>query len=192
MNTISYGNIKTEDTPEDVAKKLYLRSGFNGDYTICQEEDMFYLKDIRENMEFDIKTKKVSNDNTIYASMELSQYNGVMNIINIRRAFFEAFSSYGVKPFFSSLIQGKYKEKLSLKQMKEKASNLFEMSNATYVDGMWDDRLVSLCGVVSDVEEKERYVNSDKYVNFNIALRSSETNGCTYIWIGSPIIKDEY
>jgi hypothetical protein len=190
MDIEGSSKIKTTENCRDAAANIYKSSGLNGKYTVTEDENGALLKCDNENGHVEIKTRKISGENLIYASFTLSQYNDNMNITNIRRTISKGFSNYGSKPSFSSLIEGKYNESLSIAQMKEKASSVFLSSGASFVDGVDYENMVSISGYIPGIKDKISYMN--KLVNLNIALRYSRTDGCTYIWIGSPIILLEY
>ncbi len=190
MDIEGKGNIKTVDTCKTAAEKLFNASGFIGKYEIDESFDSTTLKHNNEKVNVVIKTKKLQSKNLIYASVILSQYNDDVNITNIRRSISKAFSIYNVKPSFSSLIQGKYDGVLSILQMKERAAKIFSSNSASFVEGVDDGKMVSVSGYVSSIREKIRYMG--KLVNLNTALRYSKADGCTYIWLGSPIILLEY
>ncbi|WP_443110742.1 YwmB family TATA-box binding protein [Caloramator sp. mosi_1] len=60
---------------------------------------------------------------------------------------------------------------------------------AIFVNGIENENLVSVSAFANAGGEEKC---EDKYVNLNIALRYSDLNKCTYIWIGSPLIYEEY
>jgi hypothetical protein len=190
MNIEGTGSIKTGDNSKTTAEKLFNASGFIGEYEIDESFDSTTLKHNNEKVFVVIKTKKMQSKNLIYASVILSQYNDDVNITNIRRSISKAFSIYNVKPSFSSLIQGKYNGVLTISQMKERAARIFSSNSASFVEGVDDGNMVSVSGYVSSIGDKISYMG--KWVNLNTALRYSRTDGCTYIWVGSPIILLEY
>lgn len=190
MDIEGTSKINTEESCRETAENIFRSSGLGGDFTVAEDMNGVLLKCDTKNGHVEIKTRKISGENLIYASFTLSQYNDNMNITNIRRTISKGFSCYGSKPSFSSLIQGKYDEYLSAAQMKEKASNIFLSSGASFVDGVDYENMVSISGYIPGIKDRISYMN--KLVNLNIALRYSRTYGCTYIWVGSPIILLEY
>ena len=184
------GKIETNDICKSVAEKLFNALEFTGKYEIEEKPDSATLEIGNGEVYAVIKTKKMQSENLIYASVILSQYNDDVNITNIRRSISKAFSIYNIKPSFSSLIQGKYNGVLTISQMRERAVKMFSSNSASFVEGVDDGNMVSVSGYVSSIEDKISYMG--KWVNLNTALRYSRTDGCTYIWVGSPIILLEY
>lgn len=190
MDIEGTGKIKTADTCIEAVEKMFDASELIGKYEINEDLDSATLKLVNKNIHVVIKTKKMQSEKLIYASVILSQYDDNVNITNIRRTISKAFSIYNVKPSFSSLIQGKYNQVLTIPQMKEKAAEVFRTKGASFVEGVDDGNMVSISGYIRGLGDKISYMG--KLINLNMALRYSRTDGCTYIWVGSPIILLEY
>ncbi|MDF2674258.1 MAG: hypothetical protein K0R09_2526 [Clostridiales bacterium] len=190
MDVEGTGKIETNDICKSVAEKLFIALELTGKYEIEEKSDSATLKIDNGEVHVVVKTKKMQSENLVYASVILSQYNDDVNITNIRRSISKAFSIYSVKPSFSSLIQGKYYGALSISQMKEKAAKVFSVNRSSFVEGVDDGNMVSVSGYISGIGDRISYMG--KWVNINTALRYSRTDGCTYIWVGSPIILLEY
>lgn len=190
MDVEGGGKIETDDICKTAAEKLFDGLELTGEYEIEEKSDSATLKIDNGEMHVVVKTQKMQSKNLIYASVILSQYNDDVNITNIRRSISNAFSIYNVKPSFSSLIQGKYNGALTISQMKKKAGRMFSSSKASFVEEVDDGNMVSVSGYISGIEDRISYMG--KWVNINTALRYSRTDGCTYIWVGSPIILLEY
>lgn len=190
MDIEGTGKIETYDTPAIAAKKLFNVFKVPSVFEIDEKLDSAILKIEKGNILIVIKTKKMQSKNLIYASVMYSQYDEDVNITNIRRSISKAFSIYNVKPSFSSLIQGKYNGVLTISQMKKRAGSIFSSNRASFVEGVDDGNMVSFSGYISGLGDRISYMG--KWVNLNTALRYSRTDGCTYIWVGSPIILLEY
>lgn len=190
MDIEGTGKVLTDDTCTIAAEKLFKASGLTGKYEINEDLNTAILTLNNKDIHAVIKTKKIRSEKSAYVSVILSQYNGDMNITNIRRTISKAFSIYNVKPSFSSLIQGKYNEMLTIQQMKEKVSGVLRAKSASFVEGVDGGNMVSVSGYINGLGDKISYMG--KMVNLNMALRYSRTDGCTYIWVGSPIILLEY
>jgi hypothetical protein len=182
--------IKTEENLKDIVTKLYDGSELGGSYNISLNENEAILIHKDNNKEVKIRAKVAENDKIIYISFLLSHYSQDENIINIRRTVSKSFAQYSVKPSFSSLIVGKYDKEMNMEEMNERADKVFKASGARYIDGIADGKLLSVYGYVPGIQDKVKTMNS--YVNLNMAMRYSRADSCTYIWIGSPIIVDEY
>lgn len=182
--------IETSDNPEEVAAKLFKFSGKTGEFKISREGEMVELSYSDNECDIKVDVRKIQNEKMVYACFTLSQHKGIENINSIRRTISNAFFAYEVKPSFSSLIQGIYKEEMTIDNMKQKACRVLIKSGAAFIDGMSDRNMVSVFGYLPGIDDKVKV--SNRYANLNIALRYSKSNGCTYIWIGSPVIEAEY
>lgn len=190
MDIEGSGKIQTEDIPYKAASKLLNASGMGGAYEITEENGLTVLRIKNGRNQVVIKTRKMQGENLVYASVMYSQYSDNVNITNIRRSISKAFRIYNIKPSFSSLIQGKYNEALTIPQMKARAASVFSSGNARFVEGVDDGNMVSVSGYIAGLKDVTKCMG--KMVNLNTALRYSRVDGCTYIWVGSPIILLEY
>ena len=188
----AWTEIETPDSPEKAASRLYKELGLKASPIYTWENGMYCLAGETDKCQVVVKTRYTESKDNIYAYLEYSQHGDIMNINNMRRSLKDAFSSYKGEVSFSVLIQGRYNEKLSSDEMNNRAGMLLKASNASYVDGVADGSLVSFCGFSKLLPDWEVRKVNGKEINLNIALRASETYGCTYIWIGYPIITIEY
>lgn len=190
MEVEGSARIKSDESLEDIVTKLYKGSGVNEPYTITSNDYAAELMHQDTDKNIKISAKISETDKIVYISFFLSHYNQDENINNIRRTVFKSFSQYNVKPSFSSLIIGKYDDEFTAGEMKSRVNKVFKASGAHFVNGIADGKLLSLYGYVPGIQDSVKVMDRD--VNLNIAMRYSKTDGCTYIWIGNPIIIDEY
>lgn len=190
MDITGQSKFKDNSGAESAALNLFKSSGIGGKYTITKGKEIVELKAKANDMDICIRTRKSSDENLVYASFLISQYSDTRNINNIRRTVLNAFKFYAVMPSFSSLIQGKYDGRLTISDMKKKASDIFSKSGAEFINGISDERLVSIYGLMPGMSDSVKVEGRD--VNLNVALRYSSVSGCTYIWIANPVIAVEY
>ncbi|SKA75801.1 TATA-box binding [Caloramator quimbayensis] len=190
LNVEGKGIIKTSDKPFEIVKKIFDFTKESKEYTIKQEKDFAELSYLKEDYDIKIIARKIEDENKVYVCFELSQYEGIMNINNIRRTINSAFSIYEIKPSFCTFIQGKYNENMTNEKMKEKALKAIVESGSRLIDNIEDRSLVSFYGYNPYL--KDRVLVNSEPININVALRYSATEGCTYIWIGNPVINAEY
>lgn len=190
LNVEGKGTFTTSDKPFEIVKKIFELTKERGEYTIKQEKDFAELSYSKKDYDIKIIAREIEDENKAYVCFELSQYEGIMNINNIRRTIDSAFSIYEIKPSFCTFIQGKYNENMTNEKMKEKALKAIINSGSRLIDSIEDRRLVSFYGYNPYLKDRVS-VNGDS-ININVALRYSETEGCTYIWIGNPVINAEY
>lgn len=157
-------------------------------YEYTQTDEEFLLNAIINNGYITIRLKDV--EDKIYASLTVSQNAHNVNINNIKQTIFINFIRHRAIPKFSLLVMGRFNGKLTTSEMKEKAIEILKRKRAIFVDGIENENLVSVSAFLPTLEERKKC--EDKYINLNIALRYSDLNKCTYIWIGSPLIFEEY
>ncbi|NLO89350.1 MAG: hypothetical protein GX088_03350 [Clostridia bacterium] len=80
--------------------------------------------------------------------------------------------------------------KLSLKAKKELVDKLFSEAQAKKIGGVENSELVSCTGFTPRIMDKIRLGRN--FVNLNVALRYHNSDGQTYIYIGSPLLVGEY
>ncbi|MBZ4663914.1 MAG: hypothetical protein JG776_1629 [Caloramator sp.] len=166
-----------------------LISGFDViSYDYIQTEEEFLLNAIMSSGYITVRLRDV--EDKIYASLTVSQNAHNVNINNIKQTIFINFIKHRAIPKFSILVVGKFSGKLTKAEMKEKAVEILKRKRAIFVDGIENENLVSVSAFLPTLEERKKC--EDKYINLNIALRYSDLNKCTYIWIGSPLIFEEY
>ncbi|QCX33378.1 hypothetical protein FDN13_06460 [Caloramator sp. E03] len=183
------GIIKTSDEPIDVINKMYNSIKQDSKYTLKTDGNFSELSFTDNKSSINIRAYKYKNDE-IYVCLTQSQYDGIMNINIIRRTINNCFSIYGIEPSFCSLIEGKFKKSMGNEEMKEIAQKTIISSKAKLIDKMEDRTLVSFYGYSPYIKDKVE-VNGQDF-NINVALRFSKTEGCTYIFIGTPVINAEY
>lgn len=187
-----WSEIATDDLPEKAAENIFNALNLQSKAEKGWKDGMYYIAAINDGLLTEIKTMKMNSRGKIYAYVEYSQHNTIMNINNMRSVIEDAFQIYDADVSCSVLIQGKYDKKLTTEEMKQKAESLIKASNASYVDGMASGSLISVCAFSKSLPSQEARIDNGKRINLNIALRTSESNSCTYIWIGYPIITIEY
>ncbi|MCX7883525.1 MAG: YwmB family TATA-box binding protein [Caloramator sp.] len=189
LNVEAKALIKTSDKPSEIVKKMFAFTK-KEKYTIKDENDLTELSYLKNGCEIKIIARELKYENKVYVCFVLSQYEGIVNINNIRRTINNAFSIYKVKPSFSAFIQGKYNESMTSEKMKEKALKAVVNSGGKLIDKIEDRNLISFYAYNPYI--KDRVLVNSEPININVALRYSATDGCTYIWIGNPVINAEY
>lgn len=179
----------SDEDVETILKTMLKSSEIKGDYKVFTD-DMTHLVLKNNNFEVHIKGRQLQDKKAVYVSFMLSHNSTFENINNIWRTISEAFAVYNVEPSFSTLIQGKYNKKFSITQMKKIGEKVFFENGAEVIGKIDDGKVVSLYGYMPGLGNNIDV--SRKKVNLNVALRYSEVNCCTYIWIGNPIITLEY
>lgn len=187
-----WAEIATDDSPEKVAENIFNSMNLQNASEKGRMDGMYYIAVNKDGLLAKVKTRQMNLQKSVYAYVEYSQHNAIMNINNMRSVIEDAFLIYDADVSCSVLIQGKYDEKMTIEEMNKKAESLIKASNASYVDGVAYGSLISVCAFSRQLPIREAKNDEGEKINFNIALRASEANSCTYIWIGYPIITVEY
>ena len=137
-----------------------------------------------------INITKLPQENLFYVSFLVSQPNDTRNINNIRKQISSSFSIYSVKPDIFYLLIGKYPYKMTIADMTYQAKDILRTSGAKFINLIKDRNLISVIGLLPQFNEKIKI--NDDFTNLNIALRYSNSDNSTYIWIGCPIISIDY
>lgn len=87
-------------------------------------------------------------------------------------------------------VAGYYDGFVDNKELKIKIDKLLKTVGAKKVEGISGDRLVSITGYVPNIQDHISYCG--KKANINIAARFNSYENKTYIWIGTPLIVEEY
>lgn len=181
-----HGYFKSDLSLTNIASSIYKLSGLIGTYNkVLKNNELVF-----ENDQMLIRVKKTSSENLNYVSFNLSQYGDIQNINNIRSCIFKSFSRFDALPTFSYLISGKYDRKMTIKEMKNEASEILLVCGSDNISGIEDRNLVSYSGFSPLMHEKLNVLK--KYTNLNIAFRYIKDEGTTNVLIGSPIIAVEY
>lgn len=188
-----WAEINTDDSPEKAAENIFNSLHIQNAEERGWKDGMYYIASNNDDGIFiKVKTRQMNPRGNLYAYAEYSQHNSIMNINNMRGILEDTFRIYDADVSYSVLIQGKYDKKLTIEEMNRKAESLIKASSASYVDGMASGSLISVCAFSKRLPIQETRIDGGEKINLNIALRTSETNSCTYIWIGYPIITVEY
>ena len=102
----------------------------------------------------------------------------------------EVFNSYKVSPKLNTCIVGAFDGRLDDAEMNDIASRVFKEAEAKKVEGMRDEKLISVSAYSPSIGESIK-INGRK-VNLNLAMRFNNNEDKTYIWLATPVITKEY
>lgn len=88
------------------------------------------------------------------------------------------------------MITGSYKGKMTQNQTNTIISKLLRNLRASKIESIERDDMISISAYSAEIGEY--IISNGKKINVQIALRYSNYNNRTYIWLGSPIIPFEY
>ena len=89
-----------------------------------------------------------------------------------------------------AMITGSYRGKLKQKQINSIISKLLKNIDAVKVESIERDNIISVSAYSTEIEEC--ITSNGRKINVQIALRYSNYDDRTYIWLGSPVIPFEY
>lgn len=94
------------------------------------------------------------------------------------------------KPQISVIITGHYDGQLAEKDMGQIMSSIMSYLDASYHKNEMYDNLLTATGYSKKISEYIQ-LGSEK-INIDLAMRYSEGDGKTYLWLGSPVITTDY
>ncbi|MGI6706588.1 MAG: YwmB family TATA-box binding protein [Clostridia bacterium] len=100
------------------------------------------------------------------------------------------FQRYGGKPMISHCIHGVLDKLLDSDEITALQKNIFQAVAAREVEGLDQDGFISMSGYTKEIVSKISSPQGD--INLQLALRRNESEGCIFIWIGTPVITLEY
>jgi len=101
---------------------------------------------------------------------------------------FQAVSSQQGQVF--TILTGTFDGRKTMAENKAIADKIFAYLGTKPIEGVTNERMVSLTGYTKAI--KEKLVIGEKKLNINVAVRYNNLEDKTYIIIGSPIIATEY
>lgn len=139
--------------------------------------------------ELTIKLETVDNKNS-YLILDSTLYNNFDNTIYIKQQMDKVFKNLRLKNRTSIVMTGTYKGDMSYEQKKSIVSDIMKKMNAKFYEDYMTDNIYSVVGYTKKIEE---YIYSQKQkLNINLALRYSQLENKTYLYLATPIITVEY
>lgn len=137
-----------------------------------------------------IESIKADDKGETYIVIDMTIDKSYEGLLEERQKIQTLFAEQGKNTKLNSCIIGTFDGKLSDEDMRGKISSSLKAINAKRVEGMDNEEMSSTTAFSSSIDN---FVLSDnKKVNMQMALRYSEYDDKTYIWIGTPLIPVEY
>lgn len=134
--------------------------------------------------------KKQDSQNESYISLKVTEDLSSSGLKASREKALQVFKKYGIEPRINSCITGSYDGKLGYNQLNEVCAKVFKQADARKVEGMRDDKLISVSAYSPSIN---RFIEvNNKKVNLNLAIRYNSYEDKTYIWLATPVITIEY
>ena len=125
-----------------------------------------------------------------YCMFRSSSANNFEGIIKEKQLIEKVLKEISLPVKLDVMITGSYKGKMSQNQTNATISKLLRNLRASKVESIERDDIISISAY--SVEIGEHIISNGMKINVQIALRYSNYNNRTYIWLGSPIIPFEY
>lgn len=126
-----------------------------------------------------------------YLVLQLSgSRQSLLYIEQIQETFAKALTKANFIPQISTCIRGMYNVKMGVDQQEGKILSIFEALQATELERLQDETVVSISGYTR-MWEPSLMLNGQK-MNLQVATHRDSSNAGTWITVGTPIITAEY
>lgn len=149
--------------------------------------------------EYDAKDKKISivvqsvknsGANETYILIDEYLLNGNKDVVNENEKIKKAYSSLSLTPEIATCFVGTYDGKLNKDKISSILEEVMKDTDASKIEGLNDENLVSISAHTNKIKEYIE-MGSEK-INLNVAVRYSNYDDKTYIWLATPVIAMEY
>ncbi len=122
--------------------------------------------------------------------VNLIDQNHVRDIPSLQQYLMRIFKAAGCSVEPSVVIEGKYEGLKSTREKKQIAKKIFRVLNGKMEEKADGDSYISFSGYSDAIE---RSVSSGGHdVNLQVALSDNEEEGCTHIYIGTPVVFSDF
>ncbi len=138
-----------------------------------------------------LQSYKLPSGNESYLIVNLYGKNKDADIDGMYQNAGDCFAKLSAKKLqITVIVTGHYDGQLAEKDMNEKMDYIMSYLNASYHKNEMYDDLFTATGYTEKISEYIK-LGSEK-INVDLAMRYSESDGKTYIWLGSPVITTDY
>lgn len=162
----------------------YDDQGYIGFSAAGVTEDGYHLNLVLQSM-----GERNTEDET-YLIAELTDKSGNCNIDELRRRMETIFAVVNSTAEPSFMIEGKYEDLLSKREKKRISKSIFTLMDADIENKVSDGSYLSYSGYTEKLPES-RTVNN-RLINLQTALSDNEEEGCTHIFIGTPVVFSDF
>lgn len=145
---------------------------------------------INENVEVEINTITDNEHDSGYLNIKIVQYLNDEKQNRYKKCLRDISKNNGLKYKISTTIMGYFTGKLKDTQIDSVYRKLLKEANATTVETVKDNGLVSITAYSPELKDYIKIGN--KKVNLNFAARYNSYEKRTYVWIANPVIITEY
>lgn len=137
-----------------------------------------------------VNSKPSGDSDGSYITVSVADSSAKPGLEGTRRNIQSVLAGYRIKPKVTSCITGSIDGRLETSRLNSICSNIFNKTGASRVEGMSDDKLISVSAYTPAIGESVE-VNGNR-INLNIAIRFNSYENKTYIWLATPVITTEY
>lgn len=187
-------------TEEDLNKKIdYVINGLNIDKSKVKKnietggdsnKGMFTVG--KESGNYTMILESMKNDDSIesYCMFQYSFISNFENMMKEKKLIEKLLKEIDLPVKLDAMITGSYKGRLTQKQINTIISKLLKSIDAVKIESIERDDMTSVSAYSDEIGE---FITSNgRKINIQFALRYSNYNNKTYIWLGCPIIPFEY
>lgn len=127
-------------------------------------------------------------ETTVFVDMVLNKKYEEMD--DIIEKISEMLKKNGIESEVNTCIVGTFKGKLDRDEINDKITMTINKINGKIIEDYYDNSLISVSAYTPLINE--HIFIGNKKMNINVAMRYSEYENDTYIWIGTPIIAIGY
>jgi len=125
-----------------------------------------------------------------YLVVDVVGRDSIQDMAAMEKDMLKYFRRYDGSPMISHCIHGVLDRVLDDDQITALQKNIFQAAGAREVEGLDQDGFISISGYTEEIASKIASPQGD--INLQAALRRNESEGCTFVWIGTPVITLEY
>lgn len=175
----------------DLEKNAEIDITEDGDYNKVmvtnQKEEDIYITIVMENL----KKEGLATESYLLVDLFLSK--NYKDITRIEDAILDYFTKNKFDYENAITILGTFSNKMNIDIMREVIGKTFKSIDGQVIEGMEETEygdMVSLTGYSPKLQNNIQLAGEQ--INLNAAMRYSEHDQKTYIWIGTPLISTEY
>lgn len=177
--------IEEEVLEEHYTKEVIFQEDFNQITYIGQDEDLNKIVIILTSYEYD----EVKSGET-YLYINIMKNSDLIKNNDIIEAVMSIYESFNVAIDKTYCLLGEISNDMSYNNMVKEINKIFARMDVEVVDEFTDGSMISFTAYTPLIEE---YIEIGKdRINLNIAIRSSQIDDKTHIWIATPVITVGY
>lgn len=182
----------------EIYEKVSVVLGENSHIVLDEYDDDGYAGvsasgETEQGYSLDLVLQSLGNRNTgdeTFLIVNLIDQNHVRDIPSLQQYLIRIFKTAGCNVDPSIVIEGKYEELKNNREKKQIAKNIFRVLGGKIEEKADGDAYISFSGYSDAINHS---VSSGGHnINFQVALSDNEEEGCTHIYIGTPVVFSDF